>query len=205
MRTVTVFTILLALVCGGSSCLSQELRREEAILQHSAASGEKYADLLVDMQRYTTAGREYHQKYRRHLLGIAAAVVESRKLAVEKGSVGFYFDKKSNETDKLFLGLDIATNAESAEPYGATALRLMRGTIGDIIATVHSCRSIFDEKQIEGMVIGWKWKSGGSPESVTVWIPKRYLLRFEEGKKTLGELLQMSTVTNTQGRVIRLP
>lgn len=193
-------TALLFSTCG----LTTE--REQKILdQYSERSREKYADLLVEESRYTTTGIEHHRKFYRHLIGIAGDIVENKKRTVEKASVGFYFDKISGERRKLYLGLDIAASGSFTQPYEAVAVSLIRKDLREIMQTVSSCRSIFDESEIVGMVIGWRWTAAGANERVNIWITKSDILRFEDGLLTFDEMLQRSTVTSSIGRVIRLP
>ncbi len=193
-------TALLFSTCG----LTTE--REQNILdQYSDRNREKYADLLVGEERYTTGGVEYHRKFYKHLIGIAGDVVENKKLSVEKASVGFYYDKISGERRKLYLGLDIATSGDFSQPYEAVAVSLIRKDLKDIMQTVNSCRTIFSENEIVGMVIGWRWSAAGAHQHVNVWILKNDLLKFEDGMLTFDELVQRSTITSTIGRVIRLP
>jgi hypothetical protein len=180
--------------------------REQKILDYySEGSRSKYADLLVEMERYTTSGGQYHQKYYKHLIGIAGDIVEKKKLQVEKASIGFYFDKKSGEKSKLYLGLDIANPGDVAQSYEAAAVSLIRKDLKEVIQTMNSCRSIFGESEIVGMVIGWTWTTTGARERVSVWILKEDFIRYEDGQITFGELLQRGTVTSTIGRVIKLP
>ena len=50
--------MLLFATCGSTT------EREQKILDYySDRNREKYADLLVDTERYTTAGAEYHKKF----------------------------------------------------------------------------------------------------------------------------------------------
>lgn len=195
-----LMTALLFSTCG----LTTE--REQNILdRYSDRNRDKYAGLLVEEERYTTTGVEYHRKFYKHLIGIAGDIVENKKLSVEKASVGFYYDKFSGERRKLYLGLDIATSGAFPQPYEAVAVSLIRKDLRDIVQTVNSCRTIFGETEIVGMVIGWRWSAAGANERVNVWILESDLLKFEDGMITFDELLQRSTVTSTIGRVIRLP
>jgi len=195
-------TALLFATCG----LTTE--REQKILDYySDNSRNRYADLLVEVERYTTtAGAQYHQKFYKHLIGIAGDLVEKKKLVVEKASIGFYYDKKSGDRNKLYLGADLASpKGDFAQPYEAVAVSLIRKDIRNIIETVNSCRSIFDEKDVVGMVIGWWWTATGARERVSIWVLKEDLMKFEDGMITFDELLLRSTFTNTIGRVIKLP
>jgi hypothetical protein len=193
-------TALLFATCG----LTTE--REQNILDYySERNREKYSDLLVEVERYTTAGAEYHRKYYKHLIGIAGDIVEKKKLSVEKASVGFYFDKRSGDKRKLYLGLDLVSSGDFAQSYEAVAASFIRKDLRSIIGTINSCRSIFEEKEVVGMVIGWWWTATGARERVSIWILKDDFIRFEDGMITFDELLIKSTVTNTIGRVIKLP
>lgn len=193
-------TALLFATCG----LTTE--REQKILDYySDRNRDRYVDLLVEVERYTTAGAEYHRKYYKHLIGIAGDMVEKKKLTVEKASVGFYFDKRSGDKRKLYLGLDLSPSGNYTQSYEAVAVSFIRKDLRNIIETINSCRSIFEENEVVGMVIGWWWTSTGARERVSIWILKDDFIRFEDGMITFDELLQKSTATNTIGRVIKLP
>jgi hypothetical protein len=203
-RTVFILarlTVLLLATCGLTTH-----EQERAILDYyTETNREKYADFLVDIDRYTTSGAEYHKKYFKHIIGVAGDIIEKRKFALEKGSVGFYFDKRSGDRAKLYLGLDINTNSSPNQPFETIAAGFIRVNLKDIMQTLNSCRSIFEEKDIYGMVIGWTWLSSGRTEHLSLWIPKEDVLRFEDNKITFDELVHRSTATNTVGRVVRLP
>jgi hypothetical protein len=165
----------------------------------------KYADLLVEEERYTTAGLKHQRKYHRHLIGIAGEIVENHKLAIEKHSIGFYYDKRSGDTRSLYLGLDIDAGTPGGGPFERTAVELIRRDLANIVQTIHACRSVFSEKDVAGMVIGWKWTAGASREHLSVWIAKADFIRYEDDLLTFDGMLLRSTITNTLGRVIRLP
>ncbi len=188
-----------------ATCASTTEREQKILNYYTDNNKEKYADLLVDTSRYTTSATEYHNKFSRYLIGIAGDIVEKKNLAVEKGSVGFYYDKKSGDRNKLYLGLDINTKGNFDQPFENVAVSLIRRNLRDVVQTINSCRSIFSEDQIVGMVIGWIWASKGGREHVSVWILKDDFIKFEDALITFDELVQRSFVTNTAGRVIKLP
>ncbi|MBN1496463.1 MAG: hypothetical protein JXA07_06820 [Spirochaetes bacterium] len=188
-----------------ATCGSTTEREQNILNLYNARSDQKYADLLVDPARYTTSGVEYHRKYYRYLIGIAGDIVEKKGLAVEKGSLGFYYDKRSGDRNMLYLGLDIDTGSAFEQPFDTVTVRLIRKDLKEVIQTINSCRTIFGEADIVGMVIGWVWTSRGAREHASVWIGKQDFIRYEDEKITFDELLMRSTVTNTIGRVFRLP
>lgn len=197
---VILISVLLCATCGSTT------EREQRILSlYTDSSRDRYADLLVDESRYTTSGAELHRRFYRHLIGIAGDIVEKKGLAVEKGSIGFYYDKKSGDRNKLYLGLDIDTRETFEQPLESVAVSLIRGNLKEVIQTFNSCRSIFGEKDVAGMVIGWMWNGKAGRERASMWLVKEDFIRYEDGMITFSELIHRGTVTNTAGRVIRLP
>lgn len=207
--TFTVITILFLSTCGSKSIKTvsnkPDKKREDNILkQYSKEQDQKYKDLIVDIKKYTTTGAVYQEKYYKLLIGVAVDIVDNKKLAIVKGSIGFYYDRKSEHKNKLYLGLDIDTGIVDDNPYGRVALELLRKNIREISGTVNSCRSIFNEKEIVGMVIGFRWKSYSRAEQVNIWINEDDIIRFENHTLTLDELIQKSAITNTYGKIIRI-
>lgn len=163
---------------------------------------EKYNLYLVDIGRYTTRGAEFQKKYHRNLTGIAGDIIEKMKLPIVKGSIGFYYDKKSQEKGRLFLGIDIDAGTRNDGDYSEVALKLLREHMAGIIGNINSSRRIFEEKEIIGMVIGFRWKSGGQDVQINIWINEDDVLRYEKKVLTFEELIQRSTITDTSGKII---
>lgn len=203
-KKIIIIPMLLTALFFATCGLTME--REQSILDfYTDQNKDRYADLLVDVQNYTTSGAEYHKKFYKYLIGIAGDIVEKKKLSIEKGSVGFYYDKKSGDRNKIYLGLDINTQATYDQPYETVAVNLIRKNLKDVVQTINSCRSIFGENEIVGMVLGWRWNTKTAREHVSVWIYKEDFVRYEDGMITFDELVHRSTIANTIGRVIRLP
>jgi hypothetical protein len=70
---------------------------------------------------------------------------------------------------------------------------------------MYKYQAILSENEIVGVVIGFKWLEGNSPQQVNIWIKKDDLHLFYQGKFTLNEMYQRSTITNTIGKIILLP
>ncbi len=207
--TTAIFTILFFSTCGSKSVKpgngKPDREREDKILkQYSKEQDKKYKDLIVDIGKYTTNGAVFQEKYYKLLIGVAVDIVDNKKLRIVKGSIGFYYDRKSEQKNRLYLGLDIDTGLTDDNSYGRVAVELLKKNIRDISDTVNSCRSIFEEKEIVGMVIGFKWKSYTREEQVNIWINEADILRFEKRNLTFEELIQKSTITNTRGNIIKL-
>ena len=205
---IAINAILLIAMFPLFTCASTTIRqeRENVILKNFTEEKKvKYSEILVNPEKYTTEGLKYQDKYYKYLIGIAGEITESKKLAIAKGSIGFYFDKRSGNKNNLFLGLDIETGLNFSEEYHVSAVKILKKNLKHVLETLNSCKTIFDEDIVVGMVIGWKWKNGGDQEYMNVWIGKKDVLRFEEASLTLEELIQRSFITNTTGKIIRLP
>lgn len=165
----------------------------------------KYSDLLVNINSYSTNGAYYQKKYEKQLLTIAGELVEGQDLDVSKESIGFYYDKRSARTDRLFLGADINTAREGSSDYGRFSVKLIKENVSGIIDLMYKYQTLMNENEIVGVVIGFKWLEGNSPQQVNIWIKKEDLHLFYQGKITLNEMYQRSTITNTIGKIILLP
>lgn len=203
IRTILFFCVAMAVVT--DNCAAVDTKREGEILKrYSEENKDKYGDLLVDITKYTTNGAQYHEKYRKLLIGLAGEIIEVRKYAIVPGSIGFYFDKKMPEKTDLYLGLDIDAGNNLSETYSGVATYLIKQNLREIIETVRLCVSIFSEKEVIGMVVGWRWTSGSKQEQVNIWMSKEDLIKYEEKKLTFEELVIRSVITNTEGLFIRV-
>ncbi len=201
-RIALAAALLVLTTCG--SVTIQEDREQEILNKYTPETKQKYDDLLVELESYTTAGDTYQKRYQKLLIGIAGDLIEEKEMSIARHSIGFYFDRKSGDTEKLYLGLDIDSGRIASGSYANVVINLLQKDLEDIIETLKSCRSILYEDDVIGIVIGWKWISGSVREQVNIWISKENVIRFEENRLTLDELIQRSTVTNTEGKIIRL-
>src|SRR4030066_1684341 len=180
LKQIITIVFLFEMIFYTVGCAAVNDKREMEILnQYSKQNEEKYLNLLVDINKYTSNGAQYQNKYHRHLIGLAGDIVDNKKLTVAQGSIGFYFDKKSDEKNKLYLGLDIDAGENNNQEYSTMAIMLMKKNLKDVINTVNSCKSIFFENDIVGMVVGWKWVNRGTTEQVNIWIQKDDVIKYE--------------------------
>ncbi|MFH0975769.1 MAG: hypothetical protein V1874_08290 [Spirochaetota bacterium] len=191
-----------------TSCSSAD-SREEKILKYSddKEKQNKYEIYLVNTDNYTTIGAEYHNKYYQYLIGIARSVTEEKNISIAEKSIGYYYDKREDKKNKLYLGIDINVPPDISpgnSPYQTIALSQLRKYLTDILYILQSCRTIFVEKEIVGSVIGVRWVRETVTESVTIWIDKHDVMRFEAKELTFDEIIQRNFITNTEGKIIRL-
>jgi hypothetical protein len=165
----------------------------------------KYTDLLVNIRSYSTNGGYYQNKHEKLLLSMAGEIIEGQDLEISKESIGFYYDKKSARTDRLFLGVDINIEKEVSLDYGRFSVKLIKENVSGIVDLMFKYKAIFSEEEIFGIVIGFKWFETGNGQQVNIWIKKDDLRLFYDSKITLNEMYQRSTITNTIGKIILLP
>ena len=165
----------------------------------------KYKNLLVDIRGYSTNGGYYQKKYEKNLLTMVGEIVEDQDLDVAKKSVGFYYDKISSRTDRLFLGLDINVEKDNALDYGKFSISIIKENVNGIIDLMYKYNFILSENEIAGIVICFKWKDGNSPQQVNIWMRKEDINLFYNRGVTINELYQRSVITNSSGKVILLP
>lgn len=199
MRIAALICIIILTTCASKHS------REEHILDNSGEDS-NYQSYLADESEYTTDGIRYHKKYYKHLIGLATVFTEEKKLDIVKKSIGFYYDKKRDNKNELYLGLDlIVVNEYPYTSYNEAAVTFLRRYLCDVIYTVYSCRTVFEEDEIIGIVVGFKWERDNKNESVNIWIYKKDVLLFEEKRLTFEELIYRNFITNSEGKIIKLP
>jgi len=198
---------LIAVIFFLSTCASSvsEKREQQILDNYSQSRSDRYAGLLVDESRYTTSGGMYHKKFYKYLIALASDLIEKKSMTIVKGTVGFYYDRKSGSPNALYLGLDIDTSLNMDNGFEASALKILKKNLKAVVHTMNSCKSIFYESEIHGAVIGWKWRDSGRDEQLNIWLKKGDMIQFEDKKLTFEELIQKSDIINTAGKPVRLP
>jgi hypothetical protein len=178
-------------------------RSQAEIISPKKDSKKDNKDFLVDPENYTTDGGIYHKKYRSTLIDIAN-LIKKNSMDIGRQSVGFYYDRNTNERDKLYVGIDIIIDNPTGADYGTRAKSAIYNNLEPVMESVNAHRELFKEKQIVGMVIGFKWKDGGKGEQINIWINESDADRYKDNKMTFNEIVQRSFLTNGQGRIIIL-
>jgi hypothetical protein len=201
-----LFAVMI-LSCILTSCATAEPKSVSYNVLKYSDAGLAYEKYLVVFDSYTTNGSVYHKKYLNYLYGIAKIFTDEKKTKVSEKSIGFYFDKKENRKDKLFLGIDLIADEKfinQGADYEKNARSLLRQLLTDAMSVLQSCTEILKENEVRGVVIGYIWTRNGNRELVNIWIPKDALAEFYNDSLTLNELVVKSTVTNTDGRIFRM-
>jgi hypothetical protein len=141
------------------------------------------------------------------LYGIAKIFRDEKKVFVGEKSIGFYYDKKENRKDKLFLGVDLIMPDSSVTldaDYEKNARTIISKNLREMMNVLSSCTEVLKENEVKGVVVGLIWNRGGRKELVNIWISKSDMDLYYGNGLTLNELVIRSTVTNTDGHIIRM-
>jgi hypothetical protein len=207
----SIMAALLIQLISVTACASGQMDRtvdkgnDKLIYKDKVAETKKYSEYLVNIKSYSTNGGYYQNKYEKLLLSMAGEIIDGQDLDLSKESIGFYYDKRSNRTDRLFFGVDINTVKENNLDYGRFSVKLIKENVGGLVDLMYKYKSILNENEIVGIVIGFKWTENKGNEQVNIWIKKEDLHLFFEGKITQNEMYQRSTITNSAGKIILLP
>ncbi len=165
----------------------------------------EFSEYLVNEKYYSTNGGYYQRKYKKDILAFTGTVIKDLDLDISKGTVGFYFDKKSNHRERLFLGLDVHVVKDNNLDYGRFSVGLIKEEVMSLIDEIYKYGHIMREREIVGVVVGFKWKEGNESKQVNIWVKKENINLVYKGKLTVNEMYQRSTITNTSGKIILLP
>ena len=150
---------LFSFSCDKNESLASGKREQEILKQFTVENNIKFNEYLVGKETYTTAGHLFQEKYHKHLIGIIGDIINNKNLFLKKKTVGFYFDKKAKNaqnTKKLYLGLDIDSQKTFETSYSSESMELFKNSLNVMIETVFSCKSVFLEEDVIGVVIGRK-------------------------------------------------
>lgn len=167
---------------------------------------EKY---LIGLDEYTSQGKVYHEKYHAELRVLARVLVEkyNNKFEVAEKSIGFYYDKRTNAKDRLYLGADLkfGKHPASALNYNSDAMYLLENYLPGLLNNKSYPMHVFSENEVIGVVVGFGWIDGyGSRQSINIWMPKEDLGKYLREEISLQELIRASITTNTDSKVIKL-
>ena len=164
-------------------------------------------DYLVPEKRYTTRGLLYQQKYRSLLLDLVKDINTIDTHHLMEGTVGFYYDKKTSEKNRLYFGYDLSMYNRSGytgDSYTERARYVISKNLKPLLDRSKQVSPVLAEDQVMGLVIGFYWKHNDSTESTTAWIEETDLIQYHNRDITFNECMVRSIYTDQQGKIIRL-
>ncbi|MBN2435441.1 MAG: hypothetical protein JXK07_09285 [Spirochaetes bacterium] len=178
-----------------------------SVSNYVAEKPDEYARFLVKPEDYTTDGEYYHKKHERCLLGLAEVLTEKHRYNIKERSIGFYYDRLGKETDLLYLGFDVSCSqnfVDEDKNYFINGAAMIDKYLPNALEVTRRYDDILSETSVEGVVVGLFWFRRGRRELMTVWLLKQNIREFYDDHLTFRQLLIKSTVTDSDGKKIRL-
>ena len=195
------------ILLAGSDSLSLYASDEDDVTVEKCESvnQRKYGGYLIDVNLYTGGGDSLHKKYMNDLLCLASVMIEQQDVPLVKQTVGFYHDRLGGSRSPFYVGFDVTEEYDGSLDYGRFCTRLIRENVSGIAEEAARLESVFQDKDVAGIVVTFRWNWNSQEGNVTIWIKEDDIRLFNKDKITASELYQRSTITNTSGRVILLP
>ena len=199
--------LLLFFVAATNCASAQESSGGNQIPKPEEAAASDYGKYLVNIDAYTSSGSVYHRKHQALLLTAVRDLVDKKGLDLLPGSVGFYFDRRMNVREQLFLGYDFTGDpelAKTASSYADAVRAMLSRYFPDLLSQYQLLAPILKETSVNGIVIGVKWAQAGRVESMNLWVLKDDLERYVSKELTFKELVIRATLTDSSGRIVRI-
>lgn len=200
-----VMTVMILLIFTSCASGENQIKDDNISGPVKVETKEELSAYLVDIRSYSTNGSYYQKKYEKEIISVLSSLMENYEFDISRRSAGFYFDKKSNRTDRLYLGFDVEVIKDNNLDYGRFSTSLIKENVPAVMNEFLRYDRIFNEREIAGLVIGFKWKEGSLNRQVNIWIKKEDMFLAGKSKITINEMYQRSTITNTEGKIILLP
>lgn len=200
LKYLVIISILFFTTCGATTKNNYDVK------SYDKNNINQYERYLVSETDYTTGAVAYHKKYKESLYSLVEMFLNTKKFEIVDKSLGFYYDQKKG-TNHYYLGFDMICNSEnvlSDQSYEINGRRMIKIYYKSILEVMNSYEKIFDEEEIDGVVIGLVWKRNGRNETLNIWTSKNDIKDLFDNKRTFRELVIRSTVTDGQDRIIRL-
>lgn len=203
MKNKISLILVLLLIFSTCSTSSKSLYKVNEYKYDKANENSKY---MVELDSYTTGGSVYHKKYLNYLFGIAKVLREEKQISIKERSIGFYYDDNLSKSN-FYLGVDVQCDnnyVSENKTYEENGRVMMKAYLKNVLDVIDSAEKIFEEKNIEGVVIGLFWQESGRKKYINVWARKNDFKKYLNGKLTLRGFVFKCTVTDYDGRIIRL-
>lgn len=207
MQRGIIVILIVLLFCTINACATAD----EKITQQTAndSSTQKPAvnkDYAVPEFQYTTQeGIRLNALYNTTLNQLGLDIKKIEPLIPRSRTFGFYYDNKTKEKNKFYLGFDcdVSGSITVADSYPMRAWNVIFKHLNPILTKSKILHQILQDQDIQGIVISFYWFFEG-PEGIIVWIEKKDIEQYMYNKIIYPELIARSTTTRTDGKIINL-
>ncbi|MEW6526868.1 MAG: hypothetical protein AB1444_09400 [Spirochaetota bacterium] len=170
--------------------------------QQSAVNNE-YA--VPEFQYTTQEGIKLNTMYNTKLNDFGLEIKKIEPLVPRTRTFGFYYDNKTKEKNRLYLGFDcdVGGTITGADSFPLRAWNIIFKNLNPVLAKSKILHQILQDENIQGLVISFYWFFEG-PEGIIVWIEKKDIEQYMQNKIIYPELIARSTTTRLDGKIINL-
>ncbi len=188
--------------CASANEKVQQNMPGDSSIQKSEVSYE-YA---VPEYRYTTQqGIRLNALYTAKLNALGLEIQTIEPLVPLPQTFGFYYDNKTKEKNKLYLGFDcdLGTKIAAYDSYPMRAWNVIFKNLNPVLTQTKILHEILRDPDIQGLVISFYWNYEGQ-EGIILWTEKKDIEQYLQNKIIYPELIARSTTTRTDGKIINL-
>ncbi len=201
-------SIIILFLCTITACASadEKVVTQNIISDSSTQQSAVSTDYAVPEYQYTTQeGIRLHALYNTRLNELGLEIKKIEPLLPRIRTFGFYYDNKTKEKNKLYLGFDcdVGGNSSSADSYPLRAWNVIFKNLNPVLSKSKILHQILQDQDIQGLVISFYW-FGEGPEGIILWIEKKDIEQYMQNKIIYPELIARSTTTRTDGKIINL-
>jgi len=202
LSILVVLSLFIVSACATANEKNVQQTVGDSSTQQSAVSN----DYAVPEFQYTTQeGIKLNAMYNTKLNDLGLEIKKIEPLAHRIRTFGFYYDNKTKEKNKLYLGFDcdVGGTITGADSYPLRAWNIIFKNLNPVLTKSKILHQILQDENIQGLVISFYWFFEGS-EGIILWIEKKDIEQYMQNKIIYPELIARSTTTRLDGKIINL-
>jgi hypothetical protein len=205
MQRLSILVVLSLFIVSACATANEKIIAQtvgNSSTQQSAANNE-YA--VPEFQYTTQDGIKLNTMYSTKLNDLGMEIKKIEPLVPRTRTFGFYYDNKTKQKNKLYLGFDcdVGGTITGADSYPLRAWNIIFKNLNPVLAKSKILHQILQDENIQGLVISFYWFFEG-PEGIIVWIEKKDIEQYMQNKIIYPELIARSTTTRLDGKIINL-
>lgn len=202
LSILVVLSLFIVSACATANEKNVQQTVGDSSTQQSAVSN----DYAVPEFQYTTQeGIKLNAMYNTKLNDLGLEIKKIEPLVPRTRTFGFYYDNKTKEKNKLYLGFDcdVGGTITGADSYPLRAWNIIFKNLNPVLIKSKILHQILQDENIQGLVISFYWFFEGS-EGIILWIEKKDIEQYMQNKIIYPELIARSTTTRLDGKIINL-